>query len=145
MHVIKLYQIFKMEDYLPISQISHMPFIFQNNAKCTYFQSKIYLRVPKMYLVNNVLENQIRAVPPLSKANLFLHLDCTIDCKHTSRLRTDLKSFKLAHITCLVISTLSTYWFAGENEFEKITIKLIRNRRSSICLKVSRRLWLQVP
>ena len=46
-----------MEDYLPIPQISHMPFIFQNNAKCTYFQPKIYLRVAKMYLVNNVLEN----------------------------------------------------------------------------------------
>ena len=54
-----------MEDYLPIPQISHMPFIFQNNAKCTYFQPKIYLRVPKMYLVNNVLENQIWAVPLL--------------------------------------------------------------------------------
>ena len=67
MHVIKLYKIFKMEDYLPIPQISHMPFIFQNNAKCTYFQPKIYLRVPKMYLVNNVLENQIWAVPLLLK------------------------------------------------------------------------------
>ena len=55
-----------MEDYLPIPQISHMPFIFQNNAKCTYFQPKIYLRVPKMYLVNNVLENQIWAVPLLN-------------------------------------------------------------------------------
>ena len=55
-----------MEDYLPIPQISHMPFIFQNNAKCTYFQPKIYLRVPKMYLVNNVLENQIWAVPLLT-------------------------------------------------------------------------------
>ena len=54
-----------MEDYLPIPKISNKPFIFQNNAKCTYFQPKIYLRVPKMYLVNNVLENQIWAVPLL--------------------------------------------------------------------------------
>ena len=60
-----------MEDYLPIPQISHMPFIFQNNAKCTYFQPKIYLRVPKMYLVKNVLENQIWAVPLLKWSYLF--------------------------------------------------------------------------
>ena len=38
---------------------------FQNNAKCTYFHPKMYLRGQKMYLVNNVLENQIWAVPLL--------------------------------------------------------------------------------
>ena len=65
-----------MEDYLPIPQISHMPFIFQNNAKCTYFQPKIYLRVPKMYLVNNVLENQIWAVPLLN--NYKIDSECSI-------------------------------------------------------------------
>ena len=37
----------------------------QNNAKCTYFHPKMYLRGQKMYLVNNVLENQIWAVPLL--------------------------------------------------------------------------------
>ena len=37
----------------------------QNNAKCTYFHPKMYLRGRKMYLVNNVLENQIWAVPLL--------------------------------------------------------------------------------
>ena len=39
---------------------------FQNNAKCTYFHPKMYLRGQKMYLVNNVLENQIWAVPLLN-------------------------------------------------------------------------------
>ena len=38
---------------------------FQNNAKCTYFHPKMYLRRQKMYLVNNVLENRIGAVPLL--------------------------------------------------------------------------------
>ena len=40
---------------------------FQNNAKCTYFHPKMYLRRQKMYLVNNVLENRIRAVPLLGE------------------------------------------------------------------------------
>ena len=39
--------------------------LFQNIAKCTYFYPKTYLRGQKMYLVNNVLENQIWAVPLL--------------------------------------------------------------------------------
>ena len=43
-----------------------MPIFFKiMNAKCTYFQPKIYLRGPKMYLVKNVLENLIWAVPLL--------------------------------------------------------------------------------
>ena len=62
----KIIQNFEMEeDYLPIPLISHMTIFFHNNDKCTYFQPKIYLRGPKMYLVNNVLENQNWAVPLL--------------------------------------------------------------------------------
>ena len=44
---------------------------FQNNAKCTYFHPKMYLRRQKMYLVNNVLENRIRAVPLLNIFKVF--------------------------------------------------------------------------
>ena len=43
----------------------------QNNAKCTYFHPKMYLRGRKMYLVNNVLENKIWAVPHLLYAKLI--------------------------------------------------------------------------
>ena len=53
------------EEYLLNPLITCMAIFFQNNAKCTYFHTKMYLRGRKMYLVNNVLENQIRAVPPL--------------------------------------------------------------------------------
>ena len=52
------------EEYLPIPLITYMP-IFSKYAKCTYFYPKMYLRGQKMYLVNNVLENQIWAVPLL--------------------------------------------------------------------------------
>ena len=37
----------------------------QNNAKYTYFNPKMYWKGRKMYLVDNVLENQIWAVPLL--------------------------------------------------------------------------------
>ena len=49
---------------------------FLNNAKCTYFHPKMYLRGQKMYLVNNVLENQIWAVPLLFIANNFNCMQC---------------------------------------------------------------------
>ena len=63
------------EEYLPIPLITCMPF-FLNNAKCTYFHPKMYLRVQKVDLVNNVLENQIWAVPLLVNyvATIHLHL-----------------------------------------------------------------------
>ena len=64
-----------MEDYSPNPQISHMPFIFQNNAKCTYFHPRKVLEGAKMYLVNNVLENQSRAVPLLMIATRILKME----------------------------------------------------------------------
>ena len=53
------------EKYLPISLVTCMLIFLKNNAKCTYFHPKLCLRGQKMYLVNNVLENQIWAVPLL--------------------------------------------------------------------------------
>ena len=54
--------------------------LFQNVTKCTYFYPKTYLRGQKMYLVNNVLENQIWAVPllrPLSAASSLSLINMT--------------------------------------------------------------------
>ena len=45
---------------------------FLNNVKCTYFHQKMYLRGQKMYLVNNVLENQILAVPLLMNSKTLV-------------------------------------------------------------------------
>ena len=61
------------EKYLPISLVTCMLIFLKNNAKCTYFHPKMYLRVQKLYLVNNVLENQIWAVPLLDEIEYLLY------------------------------------------------------------------------
>ena len=67
-------------EYLPNPLITCMPIFIQNNTKCTYFHRKMYLRGQKMYLVNNVLENQIRAVPLLQLTNSYATQQLTCIC-----------------------------------------------------------------